>query len=73
MNIEAKKLRLMQRILMTTDEKLLDEVEKLILAMASHTEGSLEASISAGLMDIEEGKTIAHEDVQEYIRKKYGL
>ncbi len=55
------------------DESLLDELNQLIQKASSRSETDLEASIEAGLIDIEEGRTYAHEDVQEYVRAKYGL
>jgi predicted transcriptional regulator len=55
------------------DESLLDELNRLIQTASSRSEADLESSIAAGLIDIEEGRTYAHEDVQKYTRKKYGL
>ena len=73
MNLESKKLQLLQNILLTMDESLLDKLNRLMQTASSRLEAGLESSIAAGLIDIEEGRTYAHKDVQLYIRKKYGL
>jgi thiamine pyrophosphate-dependent acetolactate synthase large subunit-like protein len=78
MNIQAKKLELVQRILNTDKPSLLEKISK-IFEQESETDWWDElsdeerASIQEGLDQLDRGEGIPHEKVMKEIKAKYGL
>jgi len=78
MNIQAKKLELVQRILNTNKPSLLEKINK-IFEQEGETDWWDElsdeerASIQEGLDQLDRGEGIPHEKVMEEIKTKYGL
>ncbi len=78
MNIQAKKLELVQRILNTDKPSLLEKINK-IFEQEGETDWWDElsdeerASIQEGLDQLDRGEGIPHEKVMEEIKAKYGL
>jgi thiamine pyrophosphate-dependent acetolactate synthase large subunit-like protein len=78
MNIQAKKLELVQRILNTNKPLLLKKIDK-IFEQEGETDWWDEisdeerASIQEGLDQLDRGEGIPHEKVMEEIKAKYGL
>ena len=78
MNIQAVKLKLVQRILNTNKPSLLKKIDK-IFEQESETDWWNEisdeerASIQEGLDELDRGEGIPHEKVMEEMKAKYGL
>ncbi|OFY69004.1 MAG: hypothetical protein A2Y71_01180 [Bacteroidetes bacterium RBG_13_42_15] len=78
MNIQAKKLELVQRILNTNKPSLLEKINK-IFEQEGETDWWDElsdeerASIQEGLDQLDRGEGIPHEKVMEEMKAKYGL
>jgi hypothetical protein len=78
MNIQAKKLELVQRILNTNKPSLLEKITK-IFEQEGETDWWDElsdeerASIQEGLDQLDRGEGIPHEKVMKEMKAKYGL
>ncbi len=78
MNIQAKKLEIVQLILKTDKPTLLDLISR-ILKQENITDWwddlpePVQRSIEQALEQAERGEIIPHEEVMEKIRKKYAL
>lgn len=78
MNIQAIKLKLVQRIINTDKPSLLKKINK-ILDQEGETDWWDEisdeerASIQEGLDELDRGEGIPHEKVMEELKAKYGL
>lgn len=78
MNIQAKKLELVQRILNTDKPSLLEKIKK-IFEQEGETDwwdeisDEEKTSIQEGLDQLDRGEGIPHEKVMEEIKAKYGL
>jgi len=78
MNIQAKKLELVQRILNTNKPSLLEKISK-IFEQEGETDWWDELSdeeresIQEGLNQLERGEGIPHEKIMQEIKAKYGL
>ncbi|MCU4163439.1 hypothetical protein [Carboxylicivirga caseinilyticus] len=78
MNLQAKKLELVQMILNTDQPKLLEKVSRLL---KHHKETdwwdelplSVQQAIEAGIEEADRGEVTLHEDVMKEARQKYGL
>lgn len=78
MNLQAKKLELVQMILNTDRPSLLDKVSKLL----SHEKEadwwdelplSVQKSIDESIEQADRGETVSHEEVMKEVRSKYHL
>ncbi|MDD4227064.1 MAG: hypothetical protein WCY58_10840 [Mariniphaga sp.] len=78
MNLQAKKLELVQLILNTDRPKLLESVSQL-LKQEKETDWwdelpvSVQQAIATGNREAEKGETAPHEEVMREVRQKYGL
>lgn len=78
MNLQAKKLELVQLILNTDRPSLLDKVSQL-LSQEKETDWwdelplSVQKSIDEAIEQADRGETISHEEVMKEVRLKYGL
>jgi len=78
MNLQAKKLELVQLILNTDRPKLLESVSQL-LKQEEETDWwdelpvSVQQSIATGIREAEKGETAPHEEVMREVRQTYGL
>jgi len=78
MNIQAKKLELVQRILNTNKPSLLEKIDE-IFKKEGETDWWDEisdeerASIKEGLYQLDRGEGIPHEKVMKEMKAKYGL
>ena len=78
MNLQAKKLELVQLILNTDRPGLLDRVSQL-LKLEEETDwreglpASVQQSIEKGNREADKGETLSHEEVMREVRSKYGL
>ena len=78
MDLLAEKYKLIEWLISLEDESILGQLQKIRKETLDSGE-SYEISeteklfIEAGLKDIEEGNTFAHEDVMREVREKYGL
>ena len=77
MNLDSKKLELVQLILNIDQPKLLERVSLLIkqgeVDWWDDLPLSVQKSIDAGLADANLGKGIPHQDVMNEIQQQYGL
>ncbi len=78
MNVQAKKLELVQLILNTNKVGLLDKVSQLLKQEKEadwwdSIPESVQDSIGIALEQAERGETIPHNDVIKEAREKYGL
>jgi predicted transcriptional regulator len=78
MNIQAKKLELVQVILNTEKPSILEKVESLlkkekITDWWDEISDEEKASIQEGIDQLDRGEGIPHEKVMEEIKAKYGL
>ncbi len=78
MDLQAKKLELVQMILNTDRPKLLEKVSQL-LKQEKETDWwdelpvSVQQAIDAGIGEADRGEVTPHEDVMKEVRQKYGL
>jgi len=78
MNLQAKKLELVQLILNTDRPGLLDRVSQL-LKQEEETDwweelpASVQQSIEKGNREADKSETLSHEEVMREVRSKYGL
>jgi thiamine pyrophosphate-dependent acetolactate synthase large subunit-like protein len=78
MNIQAKKLELVDLILKTEEVSLLEKVSKILKQEKEEDwwdelPDSVKESIEIGLEQAEKGETIPHKNVLNEIKAKYGL
>ena len=77
MNMDAKKLELVQLILNIYQPKLLERVSLLIkkgeVDWWDDLPLSVQQSIDNGVADANHGKAIPHQDIMNEIKQKYGL
>jgi hypothetical protein len=78
MNLQARKLELVQLILNTDRPNILEKVSQ-ILKQENETDWwdelpvSVQQDIEAGVKEADRGETIPHEEVAKEVRLKYGI
>ncbi|MFM2048321.1 MAG: hypothetical protein RI955_869 [Bacteroidota bacterium] len=75
MNIQSQKLKIIEEIVQLNDEQKLNDLENLLHhnpteAFKPMTEPEFYKMIEESELDIQQGKTMLHEDVVEYFKKK---
>ena len=78
MNVQAKKLELVQLILNTDRPSLLDKISQLLKQEKEadwwdEIPESVQESIEISMKEADRGKTIPHSEVMKEARVKYGL
>jgi len=78
MNIQAKKLELVQLILNTDRPNLLDKVGQILKQEKGgdwwdELPDTVQEAIEQGCKEADRGETIPHEDVMKELRSKYGI
>ncbi len=78
MNLQTRKLELVQMILNTDRPNLLEKVSQ-ILKQEQEADWwdelpeSVQQAIEAGIKEADRGETIPHEEVMKEVRERYGL
>ena len=78
MNLQAKKLELVQLILNTEKPSLLQKVEELLkekktVDWADDISDALREELEASIKEADRGETISHEEAMVQIRSRYNL
>lgn len=71
MDLQAEKLELIRMITKVTDERLIQQIHKL-LKLHTPQDDELEAFIDKGLKQSDEGEIYEHKYVMKEMRTKYG-
>jgi hypothetical protein len=78
MDIQNLKINLARKILITKNEDMLLEIDKIIQEKGEEDwwdelPKEVQDSIAEGIRDIEEGRVYTHEEVMREAKKKYGI
>ena len=71
MNIEARKISLIQQLLLIQQETVLDKIEALLSVDTFTLSDGQKKAIDKGLESLNEGKKMQHEQVMDQIKERF--
>lgn len=71
MNIEARKISLVQQLLSIQQETILDKIEALLKRSTTTLTNEQKNAIDKGLISLKEGEKIPHEQVMKHFKERF--
>ena len=71
MNIEARKISLVQQLLLVQQESILDKIETLLFKKTFDLTNEQKKAIDKGIQSIDDGNIVSHKDAMQQMNEKY--
>ena len=71
MNIEARKISLIQQLLLVQQESILDKIETLLFKKTSDLTNEQKKAIDKGIQSIDDENVVSHKEAIQQMKEKY--
>ena len=71
MNIEARKISLVQQLLLVQQESILDKIEALLFKKVSDLTIEQKKAIDKGIQSVDDGNVVSHKELMQQLKEKH--